>query len=70
MAQRLDELLKEERVWFVVLGAGHMVGDEGIPALLAGRGHRVSRVAKSAVPVAPDAPAPPSPAPPASLPAR
>jgi uncharacterized protein len=57
MAARIDELLREEKTWFVVVGAGHMVGDEGIPALLAKRGHRVTRVPKTAVP-APAAPAP------------
>jgi uncharacterized protein len=50
MAARLDALLAEPRTWFVVVGAGHMVGPDGIPALLAGRGHRVTRVAKTAAP--------------------
>jgi hypothetical protein len=48
MAGRIDELLREQKVWFVVVGAGHMVGSEGIPALLAARGHRVARVPKTA----------------------
>jgi hypothetical protein len=48
MAERLDALLGEAKTWFVVVGAGHMVGSEGVPALLAARGHAVARVAKSA----------------------
>lgn len=47
MAARIDALLAEERTWFVVVGAGHMVGAEGIPTLLARRGHKVSRIAKT-----------------------
>jgi len=69
MAERIDGLLREERVWFVVVGAGHMVGEEGIPALLGARGHRVSRIPRSPAPAAPLAPAlapPASPAPPAT----
>jgi uncharacterized protein YbaP (TraB family) len=54
MAERIDELLRDEKTWFVVVGAGHMVGREGIPALLAARGHRVARVTRTA----PPAPAP------------
>jgi uncharacterized protein YbaP (TraB family) len=66
MAQRIDELLREPRVWFVVVGAGHMVGEEGIPALLAARGHRVSRIPRSPAPPAAPQPPPASPAPPAA----
>lgn len=58
MTEHVDELLTQPRTWFVVLGAGHMVGAQGIPTLLAARGHRVTRVPKSA-------PAPPA-APPAA----
>lgn len=69
MAKRVDELLREKRVWFVVIGAGHMVGSQGIPSLLAARGHRVARVPRSAPP-AMDAPAPGPEAAPAPEPAR
>ncbi len=50
MADRIEELLQEPQPdgdVFVVVGAGHMVGDRGIPALLEGRGHRVRRVERS-----------------------
>ena len=33
--------------WFIAIGAGHMVGDQGIPQLLAARGYRVERIAKT-----------------------
>ena len=47
MAERIDALLGEPRTWFVVVGAAHMAGDEGIPELLEGRGHRVTRIERS-----------------------
>ena len=46
MAARLLELAKDGRMRFVVLGAGHMVGEEGIPALLARSGYEVRRVGR------------------------
>jgi uncharacterized protein YbaP (TraB family) len=47
MAETLDLMLRQDARWFVVVGAAHMVGEEGIPALLAGRGHAVRQVEKS-----------------------
>ena len=44
MAGRLHQLAKDGKTRFVVLGAGHMVGEQGLPTLLAGRGWRVERV--------------------------
>jgi uncharacterized protein YbaP (TraB family) len=46
MVLRLLELAHDGRTRFVVLGAGHMVGDEGIPALLGRRGYRVRAVGR------------------------
>lgn len=42
MAERLEPLLARGDV-FVVVGAGHLLGEDGIPALLEARGHRVER---------------------------
>lgn len=48
MAEQLAELLrKEEGELFVMIGALHTVGEEGVPALLAERGFAVRRLAKS-----------------------
>jgi uncharacterized protein YbaP (TraB family) len=55
MATRLDEMLREPRTWFVVVGVGHMVGAEGIPTLLEAHGHRVTRIPRGATPPAPPA---------------
>jgi uncharacterized protein YbaP (TraB family) len=44
MAGQLAGLVGDGRRRFVVLGAGHMLGPRGIPALLASRGFRVERV--------------------------
>lgn len=50
MAERLDELLARPATWFVAVGAGHMAGSQGLPALLEGRGHRVTRVPREGGP--------------------
>jgi hypothetical protein len=47
MTEALDLMLHQDARWFVVVGAAHMVGEEGIPALLAERGHAVRQVGKS-----------------------
>lgn len=44
MAAQLAALLGDGKRRFVVLGAGHMVGPRGIPALLGSRGFRVQRI--------------------------
>jgi uncharacterized protein YbaP (TraB family) len=43
MAERIEEIIAEPGDYFVAVGAGHLVGDRGIPALLAGRGFEVVR---------------------------
>jgi uncharacterized protein YbaP (TraB family) len=43
MAARLAQLGGDGRTRFVVLGAGHMVGEQGVPAILARRGFQVTR---------------------------
>jgi len=44
MAGRIHQLAKDGRTRFVVVGAGHMVGDQGIPSLLAERGWRIELI--------------------------
>jgi len=44
MAARLDAMARDGKERFVVVGLLHLVGDRGIPALLAGRGYAVSRL--------------------------
>jgi uncharacterized protein YbaP (TraB family) len=47
MTQRLASLARDGRLRFVVVGAGHMVGERGIPSLLRDYGFRVERVSES-----------------------
>ena len=44
MAERLVALAKDRKTRFAVIGAGHLVGPRGIPALLAAWGFHVERV--------------------------
>jgi len=44
MADRIEELLATGGTWFVVVGAAHTVGPQGIPALLEARGRTVRRL--------------------------
>ena len=46
MTAQLAELVGDGRRRFVVLGAAHMLGQRGIPALLRARGFRVERVSE------------------------
>jgi uncharacterized protein YbaP (TraB family) len=47
MARRIAELIDRGGEWFVVIGAAHMVGDGGIPGLLAERGYIVRQIEKT-----------------------
>jgi uncharacterized protein YbaP (TraB family) len=44
MTQRLASLARDGKLRFVVLGAGHMVGERGVPVLLRDYGFRVDVV--------------------------
>ncbi len=44
MSASLRELMKRDGDSFVVIGAAHLVGDQGVPALLRAAGHEVERV--------------------------
>jgi uncharacterized protein YbaP (TraB family) len=44
MANDLQALLKSTGTYFVVIGAGHLVGDKGIPDLLGNAGYVVNRI--------------------------
>lgn len=47
MAEKVGAMLAQPRTWFVVVGAGHVVGPEGLLALLQKRGHRVRQLPKA-----------------------
>lgn len=51
-AEDIARLVDRGGRWFVALGAGHVVGTQGIPALLAARGYLVERIAKTESPAA------------------
>ncbi len=53
-AEYIDGLLDEPKVFLVVMGSGHVVGEMGVPTLLDKMGHDVERMkAKGPAPVAP-----------------
>jgi len=43
----IEELLDDERDYLVVVGALHLVGDDGLPALLSGRGNSIGQMHES-----------------------
>ena len=43
MAEKIKECLKEDQDYFVILGAGHFVGEKGIVSILTKDGYRVTR---------------------------
>jgi len=47
MAREIAELIDRGGEWFVVIGAAHMVGAGGIPALLADQGYIVRQIEKT-----------------------
>jgi uncharacterized protein YbaP (TraB family) len=65
MSDRLALLAADGRARFVVVGVGHLIGDESLPTLLAQQGFSVKRVADARVraPGAMPLPKPPEPAP-------
>ncbi|HEX8701371.1 MAG TPA: TraB/GumN family protein [Myxococcaceae bacterium] len=46
MAEALGKMLAQRRTWFVVVGAGHVVGPRGLLALLEQQGHQVRQLPK------------------------
>jgi uncharacterized protein YbaP (TraB family) len=44
MASRIDGFLKARGKYFVVVGAGHLVGEKGIPGILKGKGYSVEQL--------------------------
>ncbi len=44
MASRIDGFLKTGGTYFVVVGAGHLVGEKGIPQILRGMGYSVEQL--------------------------
>jgi uncharacterized protein YbaP (TraB family) len=44
---RISAMLTEHRTYFITVGAGHIAGPRGLPALLAARGYSVEQIAPS-----------------------
>lgn len=43
MANQIDEMLADGRVYFIVIGAAHLAGEQGIIKLLEDKGYRISQ---------------------------
>ena len=46
MAEKIEEFLADEGIYFIVVGAGHLVGDEGLINLLSKRGYETVQLTK------------------------
>lgn len=44
MANKIDQLIKNDEKYFVVVGAAHVVGDDGLVNLLTQKGYKVERL--------------------------
>ncbi len=44
MVKKIKSFIKDEHSYFIIVGAGHLVGEEGIPALLRKAGYKVTRL--------------------------
>jgi len=44
MASKIEEFLRNKEIYFAVVGAGHLVGDQGIIEILKGRGYLVEQL--------------------------
>ncbi len=49
MAERIEALLKEKNNLFVVVGAGHLVGDDGLLAIFGEKGYFIEQLEKRSV---------------------
>ncbi|MFN2100732.1 TraB/GumN family protein [Altererythrobacter sp. MF3-039] len=44
MAAKVEQMLKDERKYFVAIGAAHLIGETGLPSLLGKQGYRIRRL--------------------------
>ena len=43
MAKKISQFLQQNEIYFVVVGAGHLIGEQGIVNLLKNRGYKVTQ---------------------------
>ncbi len=44
MLEKIKNFLKDKKIYFIVIGAGHLIGEEGIIENLIRDGYRVERI--------------------------
>ena len=44
MASKIEDFLRTGKTYFVIVGAGHLVGDRGIVEILKGKGYRIEQL--------------------------